>query len=128
MRENTKNKTLSPDCVETTAKRYASAKRVDRKADKWSYPVSVDGGGLAVNPSDEWLLSSRLDLSAKAGNGQVTCIPAWRRSLAQRVEAVADRANRRPHASLAAAHPEGDRGLLCALVGMMDHPGGPLLP
>src|ERR1017187_1260561 len=27
-------------------------------------------------------------------------------------------------ASLPAAHPEGDRRVLCALVGMMDHPGG----
>ena len=43
-------------------------------------------------------------------------------ALAQRVVvAVADRAHRGPHAGLAAAPPEGERGVLAALVGVMDH-------
>ena len=44
------------------------------------------------------------------------------------VVGVADRAHGRPHPGLATARPEGDRGVLRALVGMVDDRVRPALP
>jgi hypothetical protein len=41
---------------------------------------------------------------------------------------VTDRAHRRPNSGLPAASAEGNRGVLAALVGMMNHVAGPALP
>src|SRR5208282_5165272 len=50
-------------------------------------------------------------------------------ALAHRVvEAIADRAHRRAHPGLATARAELDRGVLGALVGVMDDLGGAALP
>ncbi len=43
------------------------------------------------------------------------------------VETVAHRAHRRPHAGLVAALAEGRRGVLAAVVGVMNHPRRPAL-
>src|SRR5579859_6075264 len=44
------------------------------------------------------------------------------------VETVAHRTHRGAHASLTTTHPERDRGVLSALVGMMDYRPRPALP
>src|SRR5579859_4950514 len=50
-------------------------------------------------------------------------------ALAHRVvKTIADRAHRRPHCGLAAALSEGNRGVLRALIGMMNHVAGSSLP
>src|SRR5580698_11299911 len=44
------------------------------------------------------------------------------------VETIADRTHRRPHSGLAATFAEGERGVLAALVGVMNHLGRTALP
>ena len=43
------------------------------------------------------------------------------------VETIADRTHRRPHASLLTALAKGQRSILAALIGVMNHGGGPAL-
>jgi hypothetical protein len=55
---------------------------------------------------------ARLDLSAEAAAVEQLAFEGGEKALAHGiVEAVADRTHRRSHASLPAAHPEGDRGV-----------------
>src|ERR1700730_13956884 len=71
---------------------------------------------------------ARLDLSAEVAAVEQLTFELSEKALAHRiVEAISDLTHRRPHTRLPAAHSEGYRRVLCALVGMMDHPGGPPL-
>jgi len=71
---------------------------------------------------------ARLDLSAEVAAVEQLAFKGGEKALAHRiVEAITDRTHRGSQPSLPAAHPEGDRRVLRALVGMMDHPGGPAL-
>src|ERR1039458_1589626 len=72
---------------------------------------------------------SCLGLSLEAAAGEQFAFQGGKEALAHRViETVADRTHRGSHAGLLTAHPEGDRGVLGALVGMMNHLDRPALP
>jgi hypothetical protein len=66
----------------------------------------------------------RLDLGLEASPVEQFAFERGKGTLAHGVvEAIADSAHRRPHPSLRTALAEGERGVLAALVGMMDHAG-----
>ncbi len=71
---------------------------------------------------------ARLDLRAEAVAIKKLALERGEEALAHRVVVcVADRSHRWPHAGLPAAFAEGDRGVLTALIGVMDHLARPPL-
>src|ERR1700688_522659 len=65
---------------------------------------------------------ARFDLSFEAAAVEQFAFERGEKTLAHRViEAIADRAHRGPHAGLLTTFTEGERSILAAMIGMMDH-------
>src|SRR3984893_9349097 len=81
------------------------------------------------NPSMKSNTATRLGLGFEAGAVEQFTFERGKETLAHRViEAIAHRAHRWPYAGLVAAFAKSERGVLAAMVGMVNHAPGAALP